>query len=530
METGKFLPLGTCDFDVLRSSNEIYVDKTALIYQLAGQGRGKIFLSRPRRFGKSLLVSTFESLFSHGLRDFRGLAIEKLWRDREYRVVRLDFSKLTRTDDAEKFRQSLYDYLQIVFAPLGFRLQAPGSSFLLQLDRWLGEQELGSLVFLIDEYDAPLVRHLDSLPKFCAVRDTLSDFFAILKGNDRCQRFLFITGVTKLSSTSIFSAFNNLRDISLMPEYGALLGYTEPEIRSSFAPFLQKAGEELGLGEEELLQALRLHYDGYCFDEAASAHVFCPWSVLNFLASPKDGFQNYWFQSGGQPAVLTKYLEGHDLASPASAGLPRAVWLGDLKSPSQYEDIKLEVLLTQAGYLTIKSVSDGGAFLGFPNREVEDSMYRLYAERLLRGKRLMKPDEKKVAALFAEGSVDDVVSLFNRIFNAISYFINEINDEASCQSHLQAVLLGASLLARSESPTALGRSDLEILTGRRRWVFELKYARPGDQPEQLLNQALEQVRSRHYGETDLDPSVELIRVGLVFSSEEKRFVVWRQAD
>lgn len=303
----KALPLGRSTFSTLRLRNAIYVDKTPLIYQLA-QADAKIFLARPRRFGKSLLISTFESLFRDGLKHFHGLAIEKLWDDKTYPVIRLDFSEIKEFSVVRDFRRKFHEKLRAVFGTVGFQLDASDLGVMTQLSRFLETLDPASLVILIDEYDAPLTQCLDKPDLFEEVRSILSELFLTLKANEGCLRFFFMTGITKFSHTSIFSAFNNLQDISLDPLYGTLLGYTDEEIRTYFAPYVSRAAEALKKTQEEILSALKCHYDGFSFDEQARYRVFCPWSVLSFLNRPDRGFQNYWFESGGQSTVLLKYL------------------------------------------------------------------------------------------------------------------------------------------------------------------------------------------------------------------------------
>ena len=368
------LPLGTSDFCSLRANNEIYVDKTDLIFQLA-QYRGKILLARPRRFGKSLLVSTFESLFRNGLKDFQGLAIEKTWCDRTYPVVRLDFSEIKEFSSLEQFEEQFRDFLISNFEAVGFVSVNDSGSSLISLSRWFKTLEPSSLVILVDEYDAPLTACLDKPQLFEGGRSLMSQFFLTLKANEGCQRFFFMTGITKFSNTSIFSAFNNLQDITLDVQYGTLLGYTEEEIVRCFASYLDRAAQALELPRDGLASQLREQYDGFSFDRQAKTHVYCPWSVLNFLAKPSEGFQNYWYASGGRPSVLMKYLSNHELSEPIDYAEEKIVRLSDLNASRQYEDINLDVLLTQAGYLTIRSVMKNGyAVLGYPNQEVSISM------------------------------------------------------------------------------------------------------------------------------------------------------------
>lgn len=521
----KPLPLGRSTFSTLRARNEIYVDKTELIYRLA-QFDSKIFLARPRRFGKSLLVSTFESLFKSGIANFRNLAIEKLWDDKTYPVIRLDFSKVKNTADIKQFEETFQNYLLEAFSSVGFCFDPNRTSFFSQLDTWTQNLPGSSLVLLIDEYDAPLTGNLDNPGLFNAICDVLSQFFSLLKSNEGCLRFFFMTGITKFSNTSIFSAFNNLQDISLDPLYGALLGYTGEEIENNFKDYLSNSSKLLAIPEEAVLKKLKENYNGFCFDEKAEHRVYCPWSVLNFFNRPDRGFQNYWYTSGGQPTVLMKYLGTHALKSPSMYNEDIVVSLADLGASRQYEEISTEALLTQSGYLTIKERL-GGNFvrLGYPNQEVALSMAELYAGELLKGQNVALSGVPHLAKVMASGNPETVVDYFNRALTSIDYVHYPVDSEAACRAYLQVLLIGAALVPHVEVHNAHGRSDMEVETTNRHWVFEFKYAKTSDEVDGLLMQALDQVQSRRYGQTN--NGKELIRVALLFDAVQRRFSAWK---
>ncbi|MDO4937101.1 MAG: AAA family ATPase [Sutterellaceae bacterium] len=375
------LPIGQSDFAMLRQENCVYVDKTDLIFSLC-ESREKIFLVRPSGFGKSLLVSTFESLFKYGLRDFKGLAIEKLWHDKTYDVVRLDFSGLNEFADGEDFQQRLQSFWLSKFAPLGFAYSHDsGIDFIDQFKVWLDSREYSSLVVLIDEYDAPLTSNLDNQEVFDSICRTLSKFYLALKEYEGVLRFFFMTGMTKACNAKIFSSFNILKNISGKTQYGSILGFTEEEIAYNFSAYLHRASQSLDITDDDLMGQLAEHYGGYCFETRAEVHVFTPWSVLNFLDDPKSGFVNYWYGSGGKPAVLKKYLKNHLLRAPLEASEHTEIRLQELYSSQAYDDIDANTLLLQTGYYTIRSVTDDGyAILGCPNREVAASVTKLYTD------------------------------------------------------------------------------------------------------------------------------------------------------
>ena len=519
------LPLGNSNFTSIRKNNDRYVDKTKMIYALCRRGSSKVFLARPRRFGKSLLASTFASLFEYGLRDFQGLAIESLWRDKTYPVVRLDFSELNGFGNAARFQTLFENLLRRQFGMAGFSC-AQDADLVGQLSVWLQSLQENELVLIVDEYDAPLTASLHQPDLFAFIQGLLSQFYSTIKAQSRCLRFFFMTGVTKLSNTGIFSGFNNLEDISLQAEFGTLLGYTEEEILAYFGPYLERAAQELGLTERALLESLRANYDGFCFDRKASTHVYCPWSVLNFLDNPGEGFQNYWYASGGQPSVLVNYLQNHQLENPTAFDEPLLLETDVLEAARHYDALSLPALLTQAGYLTIKDApAEGYLSLGYPNREVRRSMARLYAGELLHGADRRRIEILKLKQALQEGDLKETVRVLNLVFNAIDYARYPVTDEAACRSFLQVLFIGAAMLPQVEVHTAHGRSDLELEVGDQRWVFEIKFARKPQEADALLAEGLRQMQSREYGQTA--HGLTLVRAVLVFDSAARAFTLWK---
>ena len=524
------LSVSTSDFPQLRKQNRIYVDKTELIYSLACRTE-KFFLARPRRFGKSLLVSTLDSLFRHGLRDFSGLAIEKIWTDTTYRVVRLDFLDVKNFDDPDDFRVRLAEMLTDAFAPVGFCPVAE-LPLLRQLKKWLREQPPSSLVLLIDEYDAPLCACLENTDLFNKIRKQLSEFYAAVKSCSQALRFVFMTGITKFRQTGIFSELNDFTDITLSMQYGALLGYTESELKHSFGFLFPMVAHKLKLTEDALFYKLKEHYDGFCFDNNASIHVFNPWSVMKFLQEPTPKFPNYWIETGGLMTVLLEYIKSHSLRNPAEFQADKSISEAQLSASTDSSNISDLALLTQTGYLTIKKAENGMLRLGYPNREVAASMASLYSELLLHGQMLDSVGAGSVAEVMAHASTKDVVKDFNRMFTALDYLNHPVTDESACRSFLQVMLYGARLYSEIEVHNALGRSDLEVDAGKRRWIFEIKYLPSGTnstgaKAEKLLTEAVNQIDTRRYGLQNAADK-ELKRVALVYSAEKRIFTHWQE--
>ena len=304
-------------------------------------------------------------------------------------------------------------------------------------------------------------------------------------------------------------------------------GYTEEEIKHYFSEYLSKVAQALSMTKEGVMDNLRRNYNGFCFDEEAATSVYCPWSVLNLFNRPKKGFQNYWYTSGGQPTVLMRYLSNHALSEPISYSENKMIRLSDLNASRQYEEINLDVLLTQAGYLTIRSVMKNGyVVLGYPNQEVATSMAQLYSDELLKGKPLEQPKEPLISDILSNGNTQEVVEAFNRAVSAIDYHRYPITDESSCRAYLQVLLIGAAMLPHVEVHNALGRSDMEVQTGNRLWVFEFKYAKDDSKVDTLLNEGVKQMETLRYGEQH--PTQEIKRVALVFSGTKRMFVAWKQ--
>ena len=300
------LPLSITSFSDFIVKSKIYVDKTDLVASLARYDV-PIFLSRPRRFGKSTLVSTFHELFSNGLDKFQELKIvtENLWNDKTYKVIHIDFSQIKENTENRPFEDKFYLLLKSAFKEASLAITEERDVIAAFADT-IAAEENGTLVLLIDEYDAPLTAVMGNKKEFEARRALFSEFFSTVKSRSSKFRFIFITGVTRYFNTSIFSAFNNIEDISFDPSYGALVGYTQEELEYYFKDYLENAVTELNqdLGEDKytydsLIAALKLNYDGYSFDRRCRHHVYNPWSILNFLKKPQEGFLPYWLDTGG---------------------------------------------------------------------------------------------------------------------------------------------------------------------------------------------------------------------------------------
>ena len=522
------LPCSETEFHRIRERNNIYVDKTALIYNLAVTTK-KYFFSRPRRFGKTLLLSTFESLFKYGLRDFKGLAIEKLWTDEKtYPVIRLDFSQYSDFKDLHSFTINFTSMIKDAVELAGLKLphkEDPDDKITFRFKRMLERNPEISPVLLIDEYDAFLNHSLKNQELFDDINQVLRGFYNIVKAQSSQFRFIFITGICKHNTLGLFSSGNFIQDISAYPMFSTLTGYTEDELRHYFMPYIENAAKILNLSVEQCITKIKQHYDGFCFDLKASSHVLTPWSTLNFLSHPENGFLNYWYNSAGLPTVLEQYIKEHSLKNPEEYGQERVLGVDDL---TNYRGLNGEfsdtVMLYQTGYLSIKSafVEDKTVTLNYPNSEVSESMAKLYTEMVLGNRTVTSVIGYGPIGLFGTKSPETVVATLNKLFLSVDYKDYPVKNEATLRAYIQLYLKIGGINPLVEAHNAKGRSDLEFKVKDRYWVIELKFAKEQDSPQKLLNEAVEQLKSRQYGEQN-ETKLQHIRLALVFSQKERQF-------
>ncbi|MBQ8708572.1 MAG: AAA family ATPase, partial [Succinivibrionaceae bacterium] len=315
------MPLGYSSFSKIKNNDVIYIDKTDLICSIGKLKATSVFLSRPRRFGKSLLLSTFESLFSRGLKDFENLKIiendvkskDRFWHnEKTYKVIHLDFSPYT--NDLESLKSGITIKLQ--YALMGKKLselsetEKHNSPIDLLMSYKTENDAISEFVLLIDEYDSPISHSVDNPQKMKEMMDFISSFFAAIKSCERIFRFVCITGITRLAHVSLFSMFNNLEDITANDKYSSLLGITEDELHEYFGQYVQNAAAVLDMSVSDVYARLKSTYNGFQFTIGAQQTVYNPWSIISFLKKPEQGFSNYWYStSGGVPTMLVKYLQ-----------------------------------------------------------------------------------------------------------------------------------------------------------------------------------------------------------------------------
>ncbi len=514
--------------------NFIYVDKTVYIPQLVKLKR--VFISRPRRFGKSLTLDTIATLFETGVEPyFKGTWIYDKWTEPTYPVLRLNFLNFDK-NSLEKFNNKLNSKIT-EFAELNQvttykeKEEAEDSiDHLLEQLRLEGRQ----IVILIDEYDCQMTANINNESLYKQFQEKIKSIYANIK-DKFAIKFLGITGVTRLKDVSIFSVGSDIRDITNSSAYSQMIGFTRDEIKKFYIDYLKLAAsyenncnvDEVTEAQlESLLDRLAQNYDGYCFDEDYEKKVFSTWSVNKFfqtmIEKKKVQFGEYWYDNGGLPSILVNYLKTHELNIFEYLDKDKFLKVSsdDFKNPTALTTINQNVLMCQTGYLTLRSDLNktSTVALGIPNGEIYKALNRLLANNIFKGNTDITDDYGR--SLLEVGTVDDIINLFNSALNSVSYDNYPIVSESSVQNMLKLYLLGAHQEVLSEVHEAKGRADLVVNTDNRRIVFEFKYAKNEAEAKSKLSEAVEQLKTRDYGNI-LPKKNELIRIAAVFNADPK---------
>ncbi len=525
--TGSFI-----DFTL---ENFIYVDKTEYIPKLVKLKR--VFISRPRRFGKSLTLDTIATLFETGVEPyFKGTWIYDKWTEPTYPVLRLNFLNFDK-NSLEKFNNKLNSKIT-EFAELNDvttykeKKEAEDSiDHLLEQLRLEGRQ----IVILIDEYDCQMTANINNETLYKQFQEKIKSFYANIK-DKFAIKFLGITGVTRLKDVAIFSVGSDINDITNDSAYSQMIGFTRDEVKKYYIDYLKLAAscenkcrveEVTDTQIESMLDMMAQNYDGYCFDEFYKKKVFSTWSVNKFFQSVVSNkfvyFGEYWYDNGGLPSILVNYLKTHELNAfdYLNKENPITIPVNDFMNPTSLTTINQNVLMCQTGYLTLRSALTSGDLtvdLGIPNGEIYKALNRLLAINFY--KEGIYALAKGVRDLLDAGDIEDIVDRFNSVINSVSYDHFPINSEAAVQNYLYLFLIGAGIETTTESHSSKGRADLIIETKNRRLVFELKYAEDETVAKAMLSGAVEQIKARDYGNTE-PKKAEFLRIAAVFNADPK---------
>jgi len=524
--TGSFI-----DFTL---ENYIYVDKTEYIPQLVKLKR--VFISRPRRFGKSLTLDTIATLFESGVEPyFKGTWIYDKWTEPTYPVLRLNFLDLDKYS-LDLFKQKLNSIITAFAQDInlkGYKEKVePEDTIYFLLDELRKEKR--QIVILIDEYDCQMTANINNETLYKQFQEKIKSFYATIK-NKWPIKFLGITGVTRLKDVEIFSIGSDIRDITNASAYSQMIGFTRDEIKKYYIDYLKLAAsyennctvDNVTESQiESLLDRLAKNYDGYCFDEFYKKKVFSTWSVNSFFQSIIENkfvdFGEYWYDNGGLPSILVNYLKTHELNIFDYLDKDKSLKVtdDDFKNPTALTSMNQNVLMCQTGYLTLRSsLNDSNIIaLGIPNGEIYKALNKLLAAKFFKGRIDVTNDANE--NILDVGSVEDIISLLNTMVNTVTYDAYPLNSESSVQNYVKAYLLGAKQNVFSEIHQAKGRADLMIETNKRRIVFEFKYAQNETEAKAKLLDAVEQIKSRDYGNI-LPKKAELLRIAAVFNADPK---------
>ena len=524
----------TGSFKKFYLNDQIYVDKTEYIYNLINN-EARVFISRPRRFGKSLTLDTIATLFETGVEPyFKGTWIYDKWTEPTYPVFRLSFLNLDNSSMdlfKKQLNSKITEFANKISVKGYVEKTEPEDSILSLLEKL--EEETRQIVILIDEYDYQLTSNINHDGLYKQFQQKIKRFYANIK-DKFAIKFLGITGVTRLKDVSIFSVGSDINDITNDSAYSQMIGFTRDEVKKYYIDYLKldascenkcRVEEVTDTQIESMLDMMAQNYDGYCFDEFYKKKVFSTWSVNKFFQSAVSNkfvyFGEYWYDNGGLPSILVNYLKTHELNSfdYLNKENPITIPVNDFLNPTSLTTINQNVLMCQTGYLTLSSALTSGDLtvdLGIPNGEIYKALNRLLAINFY--KEGIYALAKGVRDLLDAGEIEDIIDRFNSVINSVSYDHFPINSEAAVQNYLYLFLIGAGIETTTESHSSKGRADLIIETKNRRIVIELKYAQNETEAKTKLTDAVEQIKSRDYGNTE-PKKKELLIIAAVFNAD-----------
>jgi hypothetical protein len=498
------LPIGISDFKKLREENFIYVDKTQYIYKLITEGGGYYFLSRPRRFGKSLLISTVEYLSRGEKEIFKNLYIYDKWNwEEKYPVIRIDFgdTQVRNGRELEKELKAIIIETGKVYSYEYNEEYTINRNLRLLIEK-IYEVSKKQMIILIDEYDKPILDNIEKKKEVEKIRETLKGFYTTLKGLDKYIRFMLITGVSKFSKVSLFSGLNQLEDISFNKEYGNICGYTQKELELYFKDYLEKLN----------LEEIKEWYNGYYFLQDT---LYNPFDILLYLKNRE--FRSYWYKTG-TPTFLIKLIkqQKYDITK-----LDNIILRENILEKFDIEEIKIEALMFQTGYLTIKEVYKkeyGQEYkLGFPNKEVKISFNENILEFTIKEEVRYKLVDEIITILKKE-EIKKLKEKLEILISNISYMY--LGNEASYVLAVFVLLYSTGLNVITEDNTSKGRIDLTVIVNNSIvYILEFKVI----ENEKEKGKALKQIKEKEYYKKYLDYD-KIYIIGIELDKTKKQIV------
>ncbi len=513
------LPVGIQDFRTIREEGYLYLDKTESIYNLIQSGR-IYFLSRPRRFGKTLLVSVLECLFNGERELFKGLWIEDKWDWNEtYPVIRLDMSSIL-IRELEDVESKIINRIKGMGEIYGISEinEIDHSEALRSFIQILSDRYKKKVVVLIDEYDSPIISNLNDIDKAKEIRERIRPFYKVLKSEEASLRFIFLTGVSRFSKAGVFSALNNLADITLDARFATMLGVTQSELENYFEDYITEFAESEGIDRAKLIEKIKWWYNGFCFDGKNGAKetnlVYNPFSTLLFFS--QKVFRNYWFDSGS-PKFLLDLIRQNEYDVPEMENMRIDM---DAFNSYEPEDLKIEALLYQTGYLTIKEKETEDIYvLSYPNYEIKRSFLRSIVDALGsigRGRSGIYVNDMRKDLEKDPPEFEEFIEKIKAFFSAIPYDIHDrIKDkEQYYQSIIYAVLAMLGLEVRGEIRVAKGRIDLMFELDKRAFIIECKL-------NSTAEDAVGQIKAKGYADGFSGKVDKIYLIGIALDMQER---------
>ena len=511
----KNLPIGVQTFQKMREKDYIYVDKTQFIYAIAEENsNGNYFLSRPRRFGKSLMVNTLKELFSGNEPLFQGLWIHDKWDwSKTFPVIHLSFDAMDYRDlgldkEISYAMKKWAEKYQITLTTRSYKKQ-----FEELLEKLYAKK--GKVVLLIDEYDKPIIDYLEKGELLEALKNQkiMKNFYSVLKSSEQYLRFFFVTGISKFSRVSMFSDLNHITDLTMHPTFTTALGYTHQELELYFEEHLQAAQETLEMSRETLLEEMRIQYNGYSWDGVT--RLYNPFGILNFF--DQKWLLNFWFVSG-MPSFLLKTMKEKLVFDVENSKINMV----DLEK-YDIESLELIPLLFQTGYLTVKSIDreTREMVLDYPNKEVRESLYTYMIDGLAKNEHRSGASitNKDLLIAFQAADLARVKALLNALLAGLPSEAYDKKSEGLYHGliHFIFQLLGMSI--KSEVHSAKGRADSVVETATHVFIFEFKFNRSAEE-------AVTQIKDRKYADKYRADNKTIIGIGVNFDSIEKEIKGW----
>ena len=515
------LPVGIQSFEEIRKQGCLYVDKTDIIWQLANRGKKYNYLSRPRRFGKSVLVDTLEAYFMGKKELFEGLKIMQMeteWVKRP--VIRLDMSR------AGAEPETLRSYLDITFDRLEKEYGITPKPTAKLADRFdaiiVGayEQTGQQVAILIDEYDSPL-QHSWKTPYHEACTAVYREVFAILKADDKYEKFVFITGITKFTQISLFSVLNNLSNISFEPEYAAICGITKEEVLRDFKPEINKLAEYEDWTFNEAVAKLTAYYDGYHFSRRNMVDVFNPFSLINALAD--SDLKNYWASSGAT-SLLPKFVDDMEIRL---KDFDHSALLDTIIETSDVTGGGAELFLYQSGYLTIKGYINGTYLLGIPNFEVRQALNEIVLPTLaMRKNNNLQSTQAFLNVHLSLGNLPEAMKCLKALIADVPYSnkkLASMDMEERYRLIMSTIFYAIGCRVEVEKMIATGRIDMVVETTNFIYVLELKLSNNGG-----VDAATEQMKAKQYAEPFKADKRKVIALAIELDDMGKGLVDWKE--